>query len=1032
MNNNELLLSEFPEKGEEGISARRRDAFGWLKRFRIALFAVVLIAGINLGQANAQERVEITGVVTDADDGSPLIGVNVVVQGSLEATGTTIGAATNINGEYAIRVPSNLNQLSFSSVGYQTLIVDIDGRTTIDVQLVPDTRLLDNVVVVGYGTQRESEITSSVAVISRADFQSGNINESQQLLQGKVAGLTVSRPGGDPNADFNIRLRGLSTLGANQEPLVVVDGIIGADINAVDPNDIETITVLKDASAAAIYGTRGANGVILISTRSGAGVGDQALTVSYNGFVSVSQVGNKLETLSSEQYRAFPTITNEEGESVGPTDLGNNTDWFDLVTQTGVTQSHNLNIAGGTALTNYSLSGTYRDIQSIQKGSGRQQLNARLNLTHRAMDNRLRLNTTLAITDRDEQIGLGEVFRYAALFNPTAPVRNADGSFYEQDAFDIFNPVAINEQSTLESESTRMNLGFRAEYMFDDFVPGLSASIFYARQSFSQLRGEYYSKNARFRGAGRNGLAIRESFDLRNDLVEATANYDRSFGMVRFEGTAGYSWQEFRDDVFFAEGGDFVNDSFSWNNLFASRDFANGEGTVSTFRNTNRLIGFFGRANFVIDDTYFLSAAVRQEGSSRFGVDNRWGTFFAVSGGLELTNLVDIPSVDQLKLRASYGETGSDAAGNGFSVQRYGPTGGAFLVDGQFVPSIGPVSNPNPDLKWEVKRELNIGADFAMLDARLRGSLDFYTGSTDDLLLQIFVPVPPNFAPTTWVNAAEVTNTGFEAAISYDVLRSDVNWTTGITFSTNESKLERYAAGRQLISNVGAPGLNDTPIVRVEEGSNIGDIWGWKFSRIGDNGEWLFLDRDGNERTTDGMRSLGDEARQVIGNGLPDFELSWTNTVRWQNWDFNMFWRGAFGHDLVNTYDIFHRNAFFVGSRNIMASTRDIPELREAPQFSSFQVEDASFFRLENITLGYNFLLSPEAIISSLRMYATVNNVLTITNYSGIDPEVRFADRGPTDNAGRAGDPNVLAPGIDRRDQWFTQTSFVFGVSIGF
>lgn len=1025
MNKEKLQVAGF----QCSFSSARKSNRKWLSFTGIttAFLAVMfLLFAFQVPAAEAQQRVQVSGVVTDASSGEALIGVTVIVQGSLEATGTTIGTSTNIDGEYTLNVPADLNTLVFSSVGYQTLSVNIDGRTRVDVAMNADVRELDNVVVVGYGTQRESEITSSVATITAADFQSGNINDAQQLLQGKVAGLSVSRPGGDPNADFNIRLRGLSTLGANQSPLIVIDGIAGADLNTVDPNDIESMTVLKDASAAAIYGTRGANGVIIVTTRSG--VGEQPISVQYNGQVSISTVANKLDVLSAEQYRNFRSADPD----ALPNDLGQETNWFDEVTQTGITHTHSLNISGGNRTTTYSVSGTYRDIQSIQIGSGRQQLNTRLNLTHRAMNNRLRLNTTVAITDRDEKIGLGEVFRYAALFNPTAPVRNSNGSYFQQTFFDYFNPVAINEQSTLEAESSRMNVGFRAEYMFDDYIPGLSGSVFYARQSFSRLYGEYYEKTALFRGAGRNGLAIRESFDSRNDLFEGVLNFDRSFGDVRFEATGGYSWQDFQDDLFFAEGGDFINDSFGWNNIFEAREFGRGEGTVRTFRNENRLIGFFGRTNFVINDAYFLSAAVRREGSSRFGVDNKWGTFFAVSGGLEITNLISIQGIDQLKARVSYGETGTDAPFNGLSQQRFS-SGSAFLVDGNFVPSIGPVTNANPDLKWEVKRELNIGVDFAMMESRLRGSLDFYLSSTDDLLLEINVPVPPNQAPTTWINAAEVSNNGFEAAISYDAIRSrDLTWTTGITFATNTSTLERYAAGRQTIANVGAPGLNDTPMIRVDEGRKIGDIWGWKFSRIGDNGEWLFVTPDGEELNTDGMRALGDASRQVIGNGLPDFELSWTNNVRYQNWDFSMFWRGAFGHDMVNSFDIFHRNPFFITSRNVMRSTLDIPELIESPQFSSFQVEDASFFRLENVTIGYTVATSPESVFRSLRVYASANNLLTLTGYSGIDPDVRFADTGNTDNAGRAGAPNPLAPGIERRDQWFTQRSFVFGVSLGF
>ncbi|MFW6347033.1 MAG: SusC/RagA family TonB-linked outer membrane protein [Cyclonatronaceae bacterium] len=612
-----------------------------------SLLAISLMLAPALSTLSAQDRTTVSGVVTDAEDGSPLIGVTIVVQGAMQQTGSTIGTSTNIDGEYSLDVPEGLNTLVFSSVGYETQTVDIDGRTEIDVEMALQTRELDNVVVVGYGTQRESEITSSVSTVSEEDFQSGNINDSAELLQGKVAGLTVSRPGGDPNADFNIRLRGLSTLGANQEPLVVIDGIAGADLNTVDPNDIESMTVLKDASAGAIYGTRGANGVILVTTSSGGA--DQPMSVEYSGQISASTVGNKLEVLSAGQYRNFESAD----EEFTPTDLGTETDWFDEITQTGITQTHSLSVSGGNQQTNYSVSGSYRDIQAIQKGTGRQQLNTRLNLTHRALDERLRITTNLAITDRDEDIGLGEVFRYAALFNPTAPIRDEDGSYFEQDFFDYFNPVAINEQTNLERNSNRFRMAFRGEYMFDDIIPGLMGSVFYARQSFNQLRGEYYEKDAKFRGSARNGLAIRENFESQNDLVEAQLNYDRTFGDVRFEGTTGYSWQDFQDDNFYAEGGDFINDSFGFNNIFEARDFDRGDGTVSTFRNENRLIGFFGRTNFVLDDTYFLSGAVRREGSTRFGADNRWGTFFAVSGGVELTNLFDVDQIDQMKLRLS-------------------------------------------------------------------------------------------------------------------------------------------------------------------------------------------------------------------------------------------------------------------------------------------------------------------------------------------------------------------------------------------
>lgn len=1031
MNDKKLPMISFA--CERASNSRLSATFmAMFKSMSVCLVAVILTIFLSIGSAFAQERIEISGVVTDADDGLPLAGVNVVVEGSAQATGMTIGTATNLDGEYTIRVPADMNVLIFSSVGYLTQRIMIDGRTQINVSLAPDVRLLDDVVVVGYGTQRRTEITSAVATLSTDNFQSGNINDTQQLLQGKVAGLTVSRPGGDPNENFTLRLRGLSTIGANTEPLVVVDGVVGADFNSVDPNDIETINVLKDASAAAIYGTRGANGVIIITTKSGAPSADRGISVRYDGQLVASTIANKLETLSASEYRNFPVRTNQAGETVGPTDLGNSTNWLDEVTQTGITQTHSLSISGGTATTNYRLSGTYRDIQAIQKGAGRQQLNARLNLTHRTLDDKLILNANMAVTNRQEDIGLGQVFRYAALFNPTAPILNPDGSYFQQDGFDIFNPVAINEQTDIQAESNRWNMSLRAEYFFDDYIPGLSASVFYARQSFSRLYGEYYTKTARFRGEGRNGLAIRENIEDKNDLFETTFNYNHDFGRVRMETLGGYSYQDFQNNSFFAEAGNFLSDQFGFNAFFNALDIPNGQATVRTFETSNRLIAFFGRANFIIDDTYFLSTAVRREGSSRFGVDNKWGLFYSVSAGADITNIVEIPHFNELKLRVSYGQTGQDAPASGLSRLRYGPTGRFFLVggvDGAYVPSYGPVSNANPDLKWEVKSEINFGIDFAMLDNRLTGSLDYFMSNTEDLLLEVTVPVPPNPTQLKWLNVGELSNKGFEAALNYHAIRGgDLNWTTGLTFSTAETILEKFTTGQEERSNVGAPGLNDTPIIRLKEGRPIGEIWGWKFAGIGNNGEWLFYDINGNVVTTDGITT---DDRQVIGNGIPDFEIGWTNIVNYKNWDFSMFWRGAFGHDLVNSFNIFHLSPSFIASRNVIKGTAETG-LTQAPRFSSYQVEDASFLRLENITVGYNFLLSPNSMIRDFRVYASVNNIWTITNYSGIDPEVRFTDRGNTDQGGRPGSPDPLSPGIERRDQWFTQRSFVFGVQLAF
>ncbi|MFU8813469.1 MAG: SusC/RagA family TonB-linked outer membrane protein [Balneolaceae bacterium] len=1009
----------------------------------VGFLAFALIAGLGFSDSVAQDRVEVSGTVVDAADGSPLPGASVIVQGSREATGSTIGTQTDFDGQFTLRVPSNLNILVVTFVGFDRQEVPIDGRTNIRIEMQPDFRTLDDIVVVGYGVQDRREITSSVTSVSAEDFNRGNIQDTQQLLQGKVPGLTISRPGGDPNADFTIRMRGLATFGANTEPLVVIDGVIGADFNTVDPNDIATIDVLRDASAAAIYGTRGANGVILVTTKSGTRGADVPVTVNYNGQITTNFIERKLDVLSADQFRAEIQRQGRPG-----LDFGDNTDWFDEITQNGFTQVHNLAISGGGENTSYRISGNFRDTENIQRGTGFEQVGGRLNLTHRALDNRLQLQGNISITNRDEDRGFGEAFRYAAAFNPTRSVRDPNsnfGGFSEQDAFDMFNPVAIQELAINVADQRRIVASLGADYDFDDLLPGLTLGAFYSVETFDETRGEFYSPDARFRGFGRNGLARRGDVNNETELFEATARYSNTFERIRLESVFGYSFQEFTNESRFIEAGNFITgDVLSFNRLAAAIDVQDGIATVDNFRDENRIIGAFGRVNLTFDNTYFFSASYRREGSTRFGANNRWGDFFAFSGGAELTNIFDIGFADELKPRISFGRTGQDAPFNGISQFLLQPTGNNFLVDGEFIPVFGPVRTPNPDLRWETKEEINIGVDFAVLSGRLTGSIDVYRSDTDDLILEQSVDAATNPAPTQFANVGAIRNEGLDIGVNFNAIqRQNVNWSTGITFSTSDTELRRFQfENAQFIANMGAPGLNDTQLIRVQEGANIGDIWGPRFAKFseasdgfldGDGnplvGAWLFFDKDGNLVRPE---SITDEDRTVLGNGLPDFTLGWNNTVNYKNWDFNMFWRGAFGHQMVNSFAVFQTNPTVINNRNITEDALGLQGLNEAPQFSSLYVENADFFRLDNLTVGYTFNFLDGGPINRLRLFASGNNLWTITNYSGVDPEVQFADVGPTDNAGDAGAANPLAPGIERRNQWFTQTSITFGVNIDF
>ncbi|MEM9934481.1 MAG: SusC/RagA family TonB-linked outer membrane protein [Bacteroidota bacterium] len=967
-----------------------------------------------VGSVMAQSTV--SGTVT-GEDGSPVGGATVLVKG------TSAGAYTDQEGKFSLSVPEGATTLVVSFYGFETSEVEIGGQSSIDIQLASSITTLDEVVVTGYGTQRAKEVTSAIASVKAEDFNQGNVNDVAQLLQGKVAGLSIAKPGGNPNQSFNIRLRGLSSVGANAGPLVVIDGVIGANLESLDPNDIESIDVLKDGSAAAIYGTRGNAGVLLVTTKQGkAG----RTTVNYSGYVTAEEVGKFVDVMSADEYRSIILPTGN-GE-----DFGSNTDWFDELTQTGLTHVHNLALSGGTGQTTFRASVNYRDIEGIAINTGFRQLNARLNLTQRAFNDKLTITFNIANTTRDEERGFDEAFRYATIYNPTAPIRDESNAefnnlydgYYQNVLFDYFNPVAILEQNRNEGLENRLNGNVYAELQI---LPGLKIGGRYAIQRENNNGFIYYDKQSFWRGRDRNGLAsIREDRNV-NQLAEATVNYSTTVGDLNLEFLAGYSYQEFENSGFGAEGGDFLTDAFGFDNLGASLDFANGRGDIFSYRNENKLIAGFGRAVLNYKGTYFLSASYRREGSTKFGANNKWGDFPAVSAGVTLSNLFEIPAVTNLKLRASYGVTGAVPNDSYLSLPRIGSLSDNFFFGGAYVPAFGPRSNPNPDLKWERKAEYDIGIDFSLFDDRLSGSFDYYNRTTNDLLFEVNVPVPPNLVNTSIVNIGELQSQGFEALINFDAIQGPDNgftWTTGLNFSTFDVELVSLSnddfdfGGFRLIANLGSPGQNNTPLIRVEEGQPVGNIWGQNLLGI-EGGQWIFEDLDG-----DGDTDNDADDAQVLGNGLPDVEFGWNNTFTFGNFDLNFFIRGALGHDLVNTFRAFYE--VVSPSYNSVNTENFNNTLLNNAIFNSSHVEDASFIKLDNATLGYTIPLGSSSIFTRARVYINGQNLFFITDYTGVDPEVRAGDpRGD-------GTIDILAPGIDRRNTWFRTRSYTVGVNLTF
>jgi TonB-linked SusC/RagA family outer membrane protein len=705
----------------------------------------LVFLGVLLFSNFAFSQTTVTGTITDESTGEGLIGASVLV------VGTSTGTITDFDGKYSLNVPEGYNTLEFSYTGYSTQRIEIGAQTTIDVALSAG-ELLEEVVVVGYGTQKEKEITSSVTSVDAKDFNQGPITDPAQLLQGKVAGLQVYNRGGDPNSANVIRLRGISTVGANAEPLVVIDGIIGASLANVDPNDIESISVLKDGSASAIYGSRGSSGVILVTTRSGSSNLDR-VQFTYNG-----QVG------ASSAFNSVPVMNREEFLATGGTDLGADTDWTDEVTRTGITNVHSLAAAGGFGNSTFRISGNYRDADGILEGSGFDQFNARLNFSTKAFNDRVSLDFNSSFTNRNSDFGFREGLRYAVLYNPTAPVMGADapfpfaseqyGGFFETlGLFDSFNPVSIINQNRNFGKRNEFTYGARLRYRLTDNIE-LTGRV--ASQNTTNNNRQYYPTTSLFRGNAtsptRKGRADFYNDNRNFQLYEAYGRYTGNIGRSDLTVTAGYSYQQSNFESSFLQLGDFPDNSQNFSNLIeASQDLQNA-GFISANSDASpdeKIIAFFARANYTINNAIFLNASVRREGSTKLGADNRWGIFPAFGVGVDLNNYLSINNVDQLKLRVGYGITGALPGPNGLSQPIRQIVNGD---DGSVSTEL--IRAANPDLKWEEKAELNFGVEFAM--DRFTATLDLYNRDISDFILERTVDVAIYQVDRRWENAGKL------------------------------------------------------------------------------------------------------------------------------------------------------------------------------------------------------------------------------------------------------------------------------------
>lgn len=960
----------------------------------------------------------ISGKVVDSK-GESIIGANIMEKG------TSNGTITDFDGNFSLNVSAK-SVLQISYIGYKTQEIPVSQlKAGAVITLKEDTEVMDEVVVIGYGTQRKGDVTSAIASVKAEDFTVGKVGDAADLIKGKVAGLSIAKGSGDPNATSAIRLRGVISVNGSTTPLILIDGVEG-DLSTVAPENIEAIDVLKDASAAAIYGTRGANGVILITTKTGKR--EAHTTASYSGYVSASQFGKKLDFMTAEDVRAGKTNF---------TDKGYDTDWLDAISRTGFTHNHNFNISGGTKQTTYSADFTYRKEDGVIMNTYAEDIRMRFDVSHWMLNDMLKVNlnmvkkwhknsaTNATATDQSN------IYRQAIARNPTAPIYNEDGSYNEDFGVNYYyNPVGMLEERlgnyTYEETRAAGNITFEpikgwqtnlmlATSRFGAHDKGYNTSDYYGNQ-LNQWTGYAYHTNS-------------ESFQ--NNL-ELTSKYDLNVGKHRMNAMVGYSYQYYKYEQNYANNYIFPTDFFQWNNLGIGQALKEGKAGMGSSASENTLIGFFARVSYAYDNRYNLLVSVRREGSSKFGDNNKWGTFPSASLGWTISNeefMKGITWLNNLKLRAGFGITGVIPNDPYISLTKYAYGSSYYYSDGKWLPGLSVSSNPNPDLRWEKSTEFNVGLDWSVLDNRLGGSIDVYNKKTTDLLFLYTVPTPPNLFNSTLANAGSVRNQGIEVAVNAVPVRTkDFEWKTVVTVSANKNKLLSLSNDMYESNSFKDSGGLGEPINisthRMEEGRALGEFYGLKSVGVSENGLFLIEKPDGEVVEFSNDQLKNDEYRQYLGSGLPKVYLGWTNNLSYKNWDLSMQFTSQLGFKILNEPRAFYENNSIAYNR--LKSVEEAPyggqytlSSSQPQTFVSYYLEDGDFLKLTNLTIGYTFPIKKNnKYIKGVRAYLSGDNLFCITGYSGLDPEL--SNWYPT------------SAGIDARDKYPSIRSFTFGLNLTF
>jgi iron complex outermembrane receptor protein len=961
-----------------------------------ALFLVFCLFSFSMFAQNRTVR----GTVTDAS-GEPLIGVTVQVQG------TSSGTVTDLDGKFELEnVPANA-VLDFSYVGMQPQSVAVNGRSTIDITMREDVAALDEIVVVGYGTQLRREVTGSIANVSEKDFNKGITQTAADLLQGKVAGLVITSGSGDITSGQTIRLRGTSSLTGSSAPFVVIDGVPGMDLNSVAPQDIESISVLKDASSTAIYGSRSASGVILVTTKKGKS--DQTM-VDYNGYVGISDVTNVPEVLSAKEYRDYTSSHNINTEGM---DLGANTNWFDEIMRTGFSQNHNISLSGGGKNSNYRASFSYFDLQGVVKDNSLQRYNLRMTFNQKALKDMLNISITGSVSTRDYSPTDTRNFVLAYNMLPVVPVKNADGSWYDTQEYDQGNPVRNIEYNSQLHKGGRYFGNIYAELKpFEGFTAALRLHKERANDDF----GQYYNSETE-RGRNDQGFAKRENWTWDKELLETTLNYEAQFNDHKMTLLGGYSYEDNYYQNSGAQNRQFVTDFFGYNNLQAGENLRPSD--VWSGKNMTRLISFFGRATYNYKMRYLFEASVRRDGSSKFGANHKWATFPSFSAAWRMNEesfLADVKPLDELKLRVGYGTSGNQEGIDPYqSLQLYGASG-QYYDNGKWYRAYQISQNANPDLKWEETSMLNVGLDFSFLNSRISGTFEYYDKRTKDLLYTYQVPVPPYLFNEMLANVGSMSNKGVEFLLAGDIIRKpNLRWTASLNLAHNKNEITKLSSDKFSTTSIKTGsawirGGSDNTTHIVEEGRPVGTFYGWLCYGLDEEGHYILDDM------IDGKAGLTNDDRTYIGVAQPKLTYGISNNISWKNWELNFFFRGVYGNDVLNFSKMSYATTQWLPGANVLKQALTLG-LNDSPKYSSFYIEKGSFIKLDNASLSYSFNVSKWNYINRLRVYVTGQNLFTITNYTGLDPEVNMEG---------------LDPGVEGREYHPKARTISFGVNVSF